>query len=302
MLLLACAATATAEPATRVFLNGVPTPVYFNDGDSFRVLAGPLRGSRARLAGFNTLESYGPVHQWGTWSREELSRYATLGTLNARKGTWRCTSDMEKDGYGRTLWACPDLVVDQLRKGLAHAMTVTAQGAAADAVAAQAEAIKARRGIWAHGVPKRVMTSLHSASEGYSKGPYNRLIASSDGHSEKWEHTDNYGECQTVCEPASDVDAAKVTAYIAELRAHPTAGPVLAQWEDANVAAALTEFATKGIITANLGGIENRIVLEAEVSRAVASGRLTTSGAPVSCMLYVDFKRRYGPSRAQCLK
>ena len=50
---------------TRVFLNGAPAPVYFNDGDTFRVLGGRFSGMRARLAGFNTLESYGNVPRVG---------------------------------------------------------------------------------------------------------------------------------------------------------------------------------------------------------------------------------------------
>ena len=100
---------AHAVPASKVFLNGVPTPVFFNDGDSFRVLSGPLAGTRARLQGFNTLESYGRCHQWGDWTRRELGHYATLGTLNAQRGVWNCTSDMKKDFYGRILWNCKDL-------------------------------------------------------------------------------------------------------------------------------------------------------------------------------------------------
>ena len=70
--------TAVAEPASQVFLNGVPTPVFFNDGDSFRILEGPLKGTKARLAGFNTLESYGPVHQWGGWHAKELYAIAKM--------------------------------------------------------------------------------------------------------------------------------------------------------------------------------------------------------------------------------
>jgi hypothetical protein len=31
---------ALARPQTKVFLNGVPAPVFFNDGDSFTVLGG----------------------------------------------------------------------------------------------------------------------------------------------------------------------------------------------------------------------------------------------------------------------
>ena len=54
-----------SEPRTKVVVNGLMSPVYFNDGDTFRVLSGQLSGTKARLEGFNTLESFGPVHQWG---------------------------------------------------------------------------------------------------------------------------------------------------------------------------------------------------------------------------------------------
>ena len=95
------AGPAGAEPASKVFLNGVPAPVYFNDGDSFRVLSGKFAGLKGRLAGFNTLESYGPVHQWGTWTYKEMYVLAKMATLNARRGTWSCTSR-----YGnRHLWS-----------------------------------------------------------------------------------------------------------------------------------------------------------------------------------------------------
>ena len=88
-------------PRTRVSLNGQVAPVFFNDGDSFRVLSGDLKGSKARLAGFNTLESYGAVHSWGSWTKKELYALAKMGTYNAREGIWTCTSDLSTDTYGR---------------------------------------------------------------------------------------------------------------------------------------------------------------------------------------------------------
>lgn len=197
--LVASAIDAAARPASRVFLNGVPSPVYFNDGDSFTVLGGPLAGSKARLAGYNTLETFGPCHRWGTWTTHELYINSKMATLNARRGVWRCTSDMKRDGYGRILWDCPDLATDQIRKGLAHAMTVTAQPSPERYLVAQRLAVAERRGMWAHGVPSYVMTSNHSNDEGYEGTTYNRLVSVEDGHSEKWKHSDIYKECQDVC-------------------------------------------------------------------------------------------------------
>ena len=63
---LLMASLASAKPQTRVLINSHPTPVYFNDGDSFTVLEGPLKDTKTRLSGFNTLESFGPAHRWGT--------------------------------------------------------------------------------------------------------------------------------------------------------------------------------------------------------------------------------------------
>lgn len=205
-LLLACVAPLAAvqvqaRPVSRVFLNGVPSPVFFNDGDSFSVLGGALDGSKARLAGFNTLESFGGVHRWGAWTPQELYVNAKMATLNARRGVWHCYSDLKRDGYGRILWNCPDLALDQVRKGLAHGMTITEHPSPPEIIEAQRQAQAERRGMWAHGIPKYIVTSTHSTDEGYAGTTYNRLISTDDGHSERWEHLDVYKECQEVCHP-----------------------------------------------------------------------------------------------------
>jgi endonuclease YncB( thermonuclease family) len=190
---------ADAKPASKVYLNGVPAPVFFNDGDSFTVLGGQFEGTKARLAGYNTLESFGPCHKWGNWDANELYINAKMATLNARRGVWHCSSDGKRDGYGRILWDCPDLIEDQIRKGLAHAMTVTDQPAPERYLKAQRLAQQERRGLWAHGVPAFVLTSLHSNDEGYEGKTYNRLVSTVTGSSTKWLHKDNYDECQWIC-------------------------------------------------------------------------------------------------------
>jgi endonuclease YncB( thermonuclease family) len=283
-----------------VYLNGRPTPVYFNDGDSFRVLSGPFKGSRARLEGFNTLESYGPVHQWGTWTPKELFRYATLGTMNARKGVWHCTSDGDKDGYGRVLWDCPDLSVDQLRKGLAHTMTVTKQGAAPALVAAQKEAITFRRGMWAHGIPEFIITSTHSADE-WNRATYNRLIASSDGHTEKWKHTYIFEECQLLCQPALDYDKGLLVNLVQEMRADSNLKKALTGITDEKLLEMAETFAKQGHLKP-MKKADARMVLERVFAKARSTGQFTASGKPASCMVYVKFKRRYGATRATCLR
>jgi hypothetical protein len=80
-------------------------------------------------------------------------------------------------------------------------MTITDQPSPPELVEAQLLAQAERRGMWAHGVPKYIVTSTHSADEGYAGTTYNRLISTADGHTERWEHHDNYKECDEVCHP-----------------------------------------------------------------------------------------------------
>jgi endonuclease YncB( thermonuclease family) len=294
------ATVAHAEPASMVFLNGQPAPVFFNDGDSFRVLSGQFAGLKGRLGGFNTLESHGPVHRWGGWTYKEMYVLAKMATLNARNGVWHCTSDMKTDTYGRTLWDCPDLRLDQVRKGLAHAMSVTEEPADPEVVAAQQEAIAARRGIWAHGVPDYVVTSIHSADEDPTRDwHYNRLVSSADGRSLKWKHRDTYEECAEICdvgyEPEERIDAA-----VASIK---TAAPdVAAAYDDATLGKIAASFAqgqdyapmlTDPAHAAPIGG-----ALEA-LRASNAFGRMSDVR---SCMIHVDFKRRFGGGKAACLK
>jgi endonuclease YncB( thermonuclease family) len=215
-LLSAGVAAAENRPATKVYLNGIPTPVYFSDGDSFLVLGGIHKGSRARLAMFNTLEVHGPVHSWGTWTGKELYINSKKATLNARRGVWHCTGDLEKDTYGRLLWYCLDLAVDQVRKGLAHAMSITKQPARPELIEAQRQAIAEKRGMWSQGVPNFVLTSLHSVSEGRNPA-YNRLVSTRDGHSEKMKHSDVYEECQKVCGAGPRLDPARLREAVQRL-------------------------------------------------------------------------------------
>ena len=196
---LLSASIAGAKPETRILLNGRPTPVYFNDGDSFTVLGGPLKDTKTRLSGFNTLESFGPAHRWGTWDPHELYVVAKQATLNARQGEWHCTSDMKRDSYGRMLMFCPDLIDDDIRKGLAHAYSVDEKPADAHQLELQKLAQAEKRGMWAKGIPPFILTSLHSADEGAGEKTYNRLISTDDGHTEEWKHQDNYVYCQWVC-------------------------------------------------------------------------------------------------------
>ena len=291
-----------ATPKTRVTLNGKSAPVFFNDGDSFRVLAGSLKGSKARLAGFNTLESYGAVHSWGSWTKKELYALAKMGTYNAREGIWECTSDLSKDTYGRYLWVCPDLVVDQIKKGYAHAMSVTSAPAKPAAVAAQRDAVKNKRGIWAHGVPEYVLTSIHSATERSDDRPsYNRLVSSVDGHSLKWKHRDTYEECYDVCWKPSKAD--RYQRFAQRWSKHAEVSSWIEAYDDdarLKLATALLDKADTEKLWREPSHKKAGLSAFEEMRSA---GWVDAAHSDIeTCMLYVDFRRRFGASRAVCLK
>ncbi len=304
--LLAAPEGSAAEPRTRVILNGVPTPVFFNDGDSFRVLGGEYTGAKARLAGFNTLESYGPVHQWGSWTAKELYVIAKMATLNGRRGVWECESDGSTDTYGRMLVWCPGLAEDQVRQGLAHVMTINDDPGRPELVAAQREAIAARRGIWAHGVPKWVLTSLHSAEEDLDgTGTYNRLVSSEDGHSAKWKHSNKYAECHRACHMVYTVTDAAIEQVVTALRADtdPSVRDAIAGLDDAGLRLVVREFAEQRVVDRAVPKDARQAFKEHLERNYVAKGRFGAQEASeAACMTHVDFNRRFGGGKATCLK
>lgn len=289
------------EARTRVILNGVPTPVVFNDGDSFRVLGGAMTGAKARLAGFNTLESHGPVHQWGTWTAKELYVIAKMATYFARDNVWECTTDGKTDGYGRMLVLCPGLAKEQVRRGFAHAMSVNDAPASAELMALQREAIAARRGIWAHGIPDYILTSLHSIEEDVEDdGVYNRLVSSADGHSVKWTHETKYEECQNVCHLVYPVEDARVEDVLGRLKREQA--PLVAGMDDAALRKILREFARHRHVTTPAPAAA-QLKLQALLLEWASAGAFGSGAASEeACMVHVDFKRRYGAARALCLR
>lgn len=303
-LALVCPSSAlrAGEPAAQVFINGKPSAVYFNDGDSFRVLKGKYRGTKARLAGFNTLESHGPVHQWGSWHRKELYHLAKMATLHARNGVWHCETDGETDTYGRMLLWCPDLAEAQIRKGFAHAMTVTDDPADKKLLAAQREAIAAKRGIWAHGVPELILTSLHSVEEDVSgRGTYNRLVSSTDGHSIKWKHQNRYEECSRICLRSYSPSADVLPQIVARLQKD---APDLASELDAAALAKVVETYQRLRLVDRPVPADQRSSVAKLLAGYASEGALgeQQEEGEVSCMIHVAFKRRYGTGRAECLK
>lgn len=290
-------------PATRIYINGVAELVAFNDGDSFRVLTGPFKGARARLTGFNSLESYGPVHSWGDWDPADLLKNTNAATENARRGYWHCETDEGRDRYGRILCDCRDLSVDQIRRGLAHAYSATKEPAAPYLLRAQREAIKNKRGMWARGVPEYLLTSVHSADEPSCRGKwcYNRLISTKDGHSVKWLHKEKYGECETVCVPETPVKQAAIDRIASDLREDTAVARLMRDIEERTLRRAVTDFARIG----QFSGMPDDAgaALGAKLTAYREKGAFGASDpGDGSCLIYVKYKRRYGRNRAQCLK
>jgi endonuclease YncB( thermonuclease family) len=285
------------EAYTKVFINGQPTPVTFNDGDSFRPHAGPFKGSQSRLAGFNTLESFGAVHSWGTWSARELWVLSKLATKNAQRGVWHCETDGKRDGYGRLLMICKDLAKSHIEQGLAMVMSVDQKPGDPELIEVQREAIRNRRGMWAHGIPSYVLSSLHATSEGGGKDgkTYNRLISTVDGHSEKWVHTDDYAECRKVCRPALRLAPENVGTVVAALRKLEAFGDA----EELDALRFADEFLSFGSVTS---GGPQRAALDGAMGALKEQGVLTATTVDDSCHVYVDFRRRFGGDRAVCLR
>ena len=291
------------DPETRVFINGTLYKVTFNDGDSFRVLSGAKKDVRARLAGFNTLESHGPVHWWGTWHAKELYHLAKLATLHARRGVWTCETDWNLDTYGRTLMTCPGLGEELIRLGYAHALSIDDEPAAANFLAAQKEAIAAKRGIWAHGVPPFVVTSIHTVEESRDGKPvYNRIVSTMDGHSAGWAHRDSYKECEMVCHLVYPIDNAMVATVTNALRKDPRAQPFIAQLSDGALLSMVRDFAAYRHVNRSIPSVK-RIEFKAILDTYVANGQFgKLAPAKSSCMVHVDYTRRYGNRKAACLR
>lgn len=192
-----CAAP-TPKISTQITLNGEEMSAYFNDGDTFKILDGEMKDTRVRIAGYNTLETYGPVHQWMDNRATYLHGLANDATRMAQGGEWNCTSDNRKDAYGRLLAFCDDLALALIDAGLAHAYSIDDHAADRKYISSQRTAISKKLGIWKYGVPEYIVTSLHSADEGEG-AHFNRLISTVDGHTKKWAHNESYRTCQVVC-------------------------------------------------------------------------------------------------------
>lgn len=199
-VLAAAPAPAGAKGGERgtVLLDGERLEVLWTDGDTFRFLEGPRRGRPARLAGVNALETFGPVHRFAGASPERLLGVARGSARIAAAGERRCAAAGGEDRYGRLLVDCPDAAADLVRRG--HAMVFAVDGPPDPALlAAQREAQEGGRGMWAWGVPRVVVTSVHSADEPGGRGGYDRLVDARTGETEVRRHARRYRACDEAC-------------------------------------------------------------------------------------------------------
>lgn len=190
-------ATDLGHGGTEITLDGQTTNVRFNDGDTFKIRSGIYKGKRARIDGYNALETP-PIHEWLRSSIAYLHFIAARATEEAQNGNWNCVLQNGEDTYGRLLVTCDDLALALLSEGLAHAYSIDKNPAREDYLAAQRMAQQEARGMWANGIPRKIITSLHSKDEGAAH-TYNRLISTEDGSSTMIEHHRSYATCEKVC-------------------------------------------------------------------------------------------------------
>jgi endonuclease YncB( thermonuclease family) len=181
-----------------VVLDGIQIEVQWDDGDTFHGVHPNGDKIKARLNGFNTLESYGPVHQWGEWSATELYKIAKDSGVFASKTVWECTDTKRGGGYGRILVDCPELRKQMLEQGFAHPFSVKSPAPESD-LEAMRKGMQNKLGIWHKGTPRYLITSLHSQDEKPDKDAYNRVCDLEIGQCETQDHTDTYTVCQNVC-------------------------------------------------------------------------------------------------------
>lgn len=195
-----------------VVLDGTRMAVRWSDGDSFRFLDGPHRGMSARLKGYNTLETFGSVHRWGTWTPEDLLAIAKSCAKLAGAKVWSCRTEGQQDGYMRLLVECPDLTRELVRTGVAMVYAPEGSRPDAPALALQAEAMREKRGLWRLGAPRGVVTSVHSVGEDARTATeaYNRVVDTRTGRALVRRHTSRYAVCEEVCED-TDGDSSCMT-------------------------------------------------------------------------------------------
>ena len=167
----------------------------WTDGDSFTFLAGRFEGSGVRMQGFNTLESFGPVHRWGDWTPEDLYEVAGKAKELVSSRTWVCSTEGRRDAYKRVLVSCPDAAAALVRQGLAHVFAFR-EAADEGLMALQREAREEGRGMWAKGRPEWLVTAVHSKEGGTGSMS---VVSTRTGQWSSQPVPDAFESCQEVC-------------------------------------------------------------------------------------------------------
>jgi micrococcal nuclease len=204
IVLLLALLTLTAAPASAgeagevdatILLGGRRVEVTWTDGDTLTFRAGPRKGKHARLVGYNTLESYGPVHRWGSWSRSELHELALEAGERAAAKEWSCTLGRGKDSYGRLLLDCPEARRALLESGHGHVFAFDDPADPAD-LQLQREARIDKRGIWAKGLPETLVTSVRAGADGQV---FLRVVTVRTGETRAMHQRQDYAVCDEIC-------------------------------------------------------------------------------------------------------
>jgi micrococcal nuclease len=182
-----------------ILLRGKPTPVVWQDGDTLTFMKGPLKGKTGRLVGYNTLESYGPVHRWGEWSGQELLGLAVEARKVAAAQEWSCTKQKGRDSYGRLLINCPDARAALLDSGLAHVFAYEGEPDPND-LARQTAARMDSRGIWLKGRPETIISNVSADNSGRV---FLRVVNSRSGKTEVRHQRGDYSICDEICDGPS---------------------------------------------------------------------------------------------------
>ena len=179
-----------------IALRGKTISVTWSDGDTLQFKGGIYKNKSARLVGYNTLESYGPVHRWGTWSGSELHTIAKDAQVAAAQGHWHCSTQGKKDSYKRILLDCPDARRELVAKGLAHVFAYSGEPDPGD-MDAQREARIERRGMWAKGRPEHVVTSAGADDDGQV---FLRTVSTRTGKTLIRHQRADVAPCEEVCQ------------------------------------------------------------------------------------------------------
>ena len=185
--------------AAEISLQGGTTQVQWNDGDTFTFRSGRFSGKTARLVGYNTLESYAPVHRWGEWTPKELHDLALAARESVSKTRWTCTKQRKKDTYGRLLVDCPEARRALIEKGLAHVFAYKSTPSEAD-MEAQRAARSARAGMWGKGRPEHIVTNVSADEDGRV---FLQVASTRTGTTERRHQRHDYEACDEICEGPS---------------------------------------------------------------------------------------------------